>query len=200
MVQVARERFIKIMYPMVTTVDEVRAANSILDSVRQELGFEGEIEVGAMIEVPSAAICARSIAREVDFLSIGTNDLVQYVMAADRLNESVSPLYQPVHPAVVRLIEMTARAGADEGIPVGVCGESAGDLLLTPLFLSLGVTGLSVGSALVPRIKAAVRSLSRMDCLALRQSFLDCESQQAVMRLSEEVAQRTYGKTLLQRC
>lgn len=196
MVQVARERLVRIMYPMVSTVDEVRAANALLDSVCREMGFDGTIEVGAMIEVPSAAICARSIAREVDFLSVGTNDLVQYVMAADRLNESVSYLYQPVHPAVVKLIEMTASAAAEEGIPVGVCGESAGDLLLTPLFLSLGVTSLSVGAALVPRIKAAVRSLNRQECLSMRGAFLSCESQQAVLQLTEGVARKAYGDLL----
>ena len=197
MVRVAKDREVRIMYPMVTTVEEVRAANSVLDSVRADLGFEGDIKVGAMIEVPSAAICARSIAREVDFLSIGTNDLVQYVMAADRLNESVAYLYQPAHPAVVRLVEMTARAAAEEGIPVGICGESAGDLLLTPLFLGLGITGLSVGAALVPRVKAAVRALDRRECQDLRGAFLDCESQQEVMRLTESVAQRSYGELLV---
>jgi phosphotransferase system enzyme I (PtsI) len=197
MVRVARDRHVRIMYPMVTTVDEVRAANTLLESVCREIGFDGPIEVGAMIEVPAAAMCARSIAREVDFLSIGTNDLVQYTMAADRLNESVSHLYQPAHPAVVKLIEMTARAADEAEISVGICGESAGDLLLTPLFLSLGITGLSVGSALVPRIKAAVRALNRQDCLALREAFLTCESQESVLQLTKQVAQEAYGELVL---
>ena len=118
-------------------------------------------------------------------------------MAADRLNESVSHLYQPAHPAVVKLIEMTARAADEAEISVGICGESAGDLLLTPLFLSLGITGLSVGSALVPRIKAAVRALNRQDCLALREAFLTCESQESVLQLTKQIAQEAYGELVL---
>jgi phosphotransferase system enzyme I (PtsI) len=196
MVRVAGERLIKIMYPMVTTVEEVRMANAILDSVRLELGFDGEIEVGAMIEVPSAAICARAIAREVDFLSIGTNDLVQYVMAADRLNESVSHLYQTAHPAVVQLIDRTACAGAEAGIPVGICGESAGDLRLTPLFLALGISGLSVGAALVPRVKKAVRSLNRAKCRDFRDALLQCDFQEEVLRISDGIAREAYGELL----
>jgi phosphotransferase system enzyme I (PtsI) len=196
MVRVAGERSIKIMYPMVTTVDEVRMANAILDSVRLEVGFDGEIEVGAMIEVPSAAICARAIAREVDFLSIGTNDLVQYVMAADRLNESVSHLYQAAHPAVVQLIDRASCAGEEAGIPVGICGESAGDLMLTPLFLALGISGLSVGAALVPRVKKAVRSLNRAKCRDFRDAFLQCDFQEEVLRISDGIAREAYGELL----
>jgi phosphotransferase system enzyme I (PtsI) len=197
MVRVAGERTIKIMYPMVTTVDEVRMANSVLDSVCLELGFDGELEVGAMIEVPSAAICAGSIAREVDFLSIGTNDLVQYVMAADRLNEAVSDLYQTAHPAVIQLIDGTVCAALKEGVPVGVCGESAGDLMLTPLFMALGISGLSVGSALVPRVKKAIRSLDRSTCRAYRDDFLRCETQGEVLAISSEIARQAYGELLV---
>jgi phosphotransferase system enzyme I (PtsI) len=171
-------------------------ANAILDSVRLEVGFDGEIEVGAMIEVPSAAICARAIAREVDFLSIGTNDLVQYVMAADRLNESVSHLYQAAHPAVVQLIDRASCAGEEAGIPVGICGESAGDLMLTPLFLALGISGLSVGAALVPRVKKAVRSLNRAKCRDFRDAFLKCDFQEEVLRISDGIAREAYGELL----
>ena len=196
MVRAACGRNIRIMFPMVTTVEEVIAANRILDSVRKEVGGGEEIEVGAMIEVPAAALCARRIAREVDFLSIGTNDLVQYVMAADRLNESVSHLYQPAHPAVVQLIDQIASSARSEGIPVGICGESAGDLVMTPLFLSLGIDELSVGAALVPRIKKAIRSLDRSECVALKERFLMGESQAKILAMSEDLARRAYGELI----
>ena len=129
--------------------------------------FNDETEVGAMIEIPSAAISADRLAREVDFFSIGTNDLIQYAIAVDRVNERIAHLYEPTHPAVLRLLKMVADAAHAHGIWVGVCGEMAGDLALVPLLLGLGMDELSVGASLVPRVKRAVQSLSHTECQQL---------------------------------
>ncbi|RYD60204.1 MAG: phosphoenolpyruvate--protein phosphotransferase, partial [Verrucomicrobiaceae bacterium] len=155
---------VRMMYPMISGVDEVRRANVILEECRQELLAEGkpfnpEMEVGAMIEIPSAALSADLIAKEVDFFSIGTNDLIQYAIAVDRLNEHIAHLYEPTHPSIIRLIRMIVDAGHAHSLWVGVCGEMAGDIVLTPLLLGLGVDELSTGAALVPRVKRAVQSL-----------------------------------------
>ena len=163
---------VRMMYPMISGVDEVRRANAILAECQAELRSEGvpfdeEMEVGAMIEIPSAAVSADLIAREVDFFSIGTNDLIQYTIAVDRLNERIAHLYEPTHPAILRLIRMVVEAGHANGIWVGVCGEMAGEVVLTPLLVGLGVDELSTGAALVPRVKSAVQRLSFQECVKL---------------------------------
>src|SRR5207302_9394390 len=126
-----------------------------------------EMESGSMIEVPSAALTADLLAHEVDFCSIGTNDLIQYSIAVDRVNERISHLYEPTHPAIIRLIKMVVDAAHAHGLWVGVCGEMAGEILVTPLLIGLGVDELSTGAALVPRVKRAVQSLDVRACRQL---------------------------------
>ena len=155
-----------IMWPMVATVQELREANALLRQVQDELRGEGvpfdeKIPVGCMVEIPAAAICADQLAREVDFFSIGTNDLVQYTLAADRGNDHVSYLYQPAHPAVIRLVDMTVRAAKAAGIPVSVCGETASDPVLGLLWLGLGVSSLSMSPSYIPVLRKVVRALTR---------------------------------------
>jgi phosphotransferase system enzyme I (PtsI) len=154
------------------------------------------MEVGAMIEVPSAAIAADLLAKEVDFFSIGTNDLIQYSIAVDRLNEHIAHLYEPTHPSIIRLIRMTIEAAHSNGLWVGVCGEMAGDIALTPLLLGLGVDELSAGAALVPRIKRAVQALDLAACQQLIEDIRDLDSASAILEKCEAVARSHYGELL----
>jgi phosphotransferase system enzyme I (PtsI) len=176
-----------LMYPMIATLDEFRAANSELSQCKNELSAEGipfddKIKVGAMIEVPSAALIADELAKEADFFSIGTNDLVQYTLAVDRLNETVSRLYQPTHPAVLRLIDMTVRAGHAQKRPVAVCGEMASDPVLAVLLIGLGVDELSVSPNQIPQLKYVLSQVTLEDARTLAAEALGQSN-----RLADEI-------------
>lgn len=188
---------VRMMYPMISGVEEVRRANLILEECKAELRsenkpFDEHIEVGAMIEIPSAAISSDLIAREVDFFSIGTNDLIQYTIAVDRLNARIAHLYQPTHPAIVRLIRTTVESARANGIWVGVCGEMAGEVVLTPLLLGLGVSELSAGSAMVPRVKRAVQSLDLAECRRLIEEVSSMDSAEKIYAACDSVARAHY--------
>jgi phosphotransferase system enzyme I (PtsI) len=154
---------LKVMFPMISDVEELRAAKAMLAECERELEREeaevGQVEVGIMVETPSAALCARELAAEVSFFSIGTNDLVQYTLAADRGNERLRRLQDADHPAVLELIRITCEAARQEGIWVGVCGEAAGDPALIPRLLELGVTELSMSAPSIPRAKKLISEL-----------------------------------------
>lgn len=157
---------LKIMFPMIATIDEFRAAKQILQEEKQQLISEGivvsdTIEIGLMIEIPSAAILADVFAQEADFLSIGTNDLIQYTLAADRMNENVAYLYQPYHPAVLRLIRTVIDAGHNHGKWVGMCGEMAGDEIAIPILLALGLDEFSMNASSILQTRAQISKLSR---------------------------------------
>jgi multiphosphoryl transfer protein len=162
--RVAAEHPLKVMFPMVTTLVEYREAVSVLARAREQLRGRGEIpgemEVGIMVEVPAAALAAEAFAAEVDFFSIGTNDLVQYTMAAERGNEAVAGLADGLHPAVLRLIRTVAEAAEAHGKWVGVCGELASDPAAVPLLVGLGVSELSVNPPAIPATKEAVRHVN----------------------------------------
>ncbi|WP_028539937.1 phosphoenolpyruvate--protein phosphotransferase [Paenibacillus sp. J14] len=148
----------KILYPMISSLEEIRKANAILEEAKQNLtrrgiAYDPDIQVGIMIEIPAAAAIADLLAQEVDFFSIGTNDLVQYVLAVDRMNEQIAHMYHPFHPAVLRLLRQTVQAAKDAGITVSVCGEMAGDEKAVPLWLYLGVTDLSMSPQALLRVK-----------------------------------------------
>lgn len=160
---------IKMMFPMISGLEELLHAKALLAEAAAELRtagkpFREDVELGLMIEVPSAAIMAGMLAREVKFFSIGTNDLLQYLMAVDRGNERIAHLHDPANPAVVRILKSVVDAAHEAGIWVGVCGELAGDLEFTPILLGLGIDELSAGAAMVPRIKKAIRSLDMEAC------------------------------------
>jgi phosphotransferase system enzyme I (PtsI) len=192
---------VKLMYPMISGIEELREANTILEECRAELraaavAFNEDMEVGAMIEIPSAAVAADMLAKEVDFFSIGTNDLIQYSIAVDRLNEHIAHLYQPTHPAIVRLIRMTVEAGHAAGIWVGVCGEMASEIALTPLLIGLGVDELSTGAALVPRVKKAVQSLDLHACQQLAEEIRGMDSAGEIFARCDAVARSHYPELL----
>jgi phosphoenolpyruvate-protein phosphotransferase (PTS system enzyme I) len=192
---------VKIMFPMISGLPELRSALSTLEECKNELGrssieFNEDTEVGAMIEIPSAAISSDMLAREIDFFSIGTNDLIQYAIAVDRMNERIAHLYQPTHPAVLRLLKMIADAGHQNQIWVGVCGEMAGDIALIPLLIGLGMDELSVGATLVPRVKRAVQSLETSECQQVVEESLTLETPSEILDRSLRLANARYGDLL----
>ncbi len=192
---------VKIMFPMISGLDELRGAIAVLAECKKELSSSKieigkEIEVGAMIEIPSAAISADVLAREADFFSIGTNDLIQYALAVDRVNEKIAHLYEPTHPAVLRLLKMIADAAHANNIWVGVCGEMAGDVALIPLLLGLGMDELSAGPSLVPRVKRAVQSLAIPECRELVEVALTLDTGSEILARCLELATTRYGDLL----
>ena len=192
---------VKVMFPMISGLEELKRAIAVFSECKTELEKEGrafdpKTEVGAMIEIPSAVMCAERLAREIDFFSIGTNDLIQYTVAVDRTNDRVAHLYEPTHPGVVRLLKMVADAAHAHNIWVGVCGEMAGDLELTPLLLGLGMDELSVGAAMVPRVKRAVQSLSLSECQQLVGEIMELDTSSAILARCTELAQARYGEVL----
>ena len=183
---------IKIMYPMISSINEIRKANAILEECKKELDAEGKvydtnIKVGIMIETPSTAIIAYKFAKEVDFFSIGTNDLIQYTMAADRMNEQVSYLYQPYNPSILRLINNVIKAAHAEGKWAGMCGEMAGDQTAVPLLVGMGLDEFSMSATSVLRTRSLMKKLdtAKMQEYANR-ALTECSTMEEVLELSKE--------------
>lgn len=179
---------LRIMYPMISGVAELRAANAILEDVKAELrrqgvAFDSEIQVGAMIETPSAAVIADLLAREVDFFSVGTNDLIQYALAIDRINEQVAYLYEPLHPAVLRMLRGVVSAAHNEGIWISMCGEMASDPLHGLVLVGLGFDELSMTPGAIPQMKRIIRSVTYGQAADVAQRLFGCATAQEVERL-----------------
>ncbi|MGD9896526.1 MAG: phosphoenolpyruvate--protein phosphotransferase [Candidatus Methylacidiphilaceae bacterium] len=191
-----------LMFPMVTDVSEFRRARELLRQVRKELEAEGhrpgELSCGAMIETPAAAVMADLLAEEADFFSIGTNDLEQYTLAVDRLNDRVSALYPTPHAAVLRLMQRVVREARNRGRPVSVCGEMASNLVLLPFFVALGVEELSMGSVLIPRVKAAIRRIRAADARKGVEAALSRKEAPEVLERLNRLAESFYPELLAQ--
>jgi phosphotransferase system enzyme I (PtsI) len=172
---------LKIMFPMIATLAEFREAKAVLAEVRQELLDNGiqvaeKIEVGIMVEIPSTAVMADIFAKEVDFFSIGTNDLIQYTMAADRMNERVSYLYQPYNPAILRLVKMVIDAAHKEGKWAGMCGEMAGDEVAIPILIGLGLDEFSMSATSILKARSLISQLSLEEMKKLSQEVLGLDT------------------------
>ncbi len=191
---------VSIMFPMVSTLSELMEAKHAVQEAQEELAQRGEsqgrIRIGCMIEVPSAAIIADLLAKECDFLSIGTNDLVQYALAVDRSNHAMNSLYTPTHPSVVRMIKLIVQEANHQGIPVTICGEVAADPRFTPLLLGLGVHELSVATRYLPIVKHAIRNTSIIAANQLAEAVLTLATAGEI----QELLAREYKKNVPDDC
>jgi phosphocarrier protein FPr len=178
----ARDGRVAVMFPMIATLDEWRTARGVLEEERQRLDAP-PIEAGIMVEVPSAALLAEQFAREVDFFSIGTNDLTQYTLAMDRGHPRLAPQVDGLSPAVLRLVEQTVLAARQHGRWTGVCGGIAGDPQAVPLLIGLGIDELSVSVPAIPALKAQIRGLRVAECRALAAAALKCATAAEVRAL-----------------
>jgi phosphotransferase system enzyme I (PtsI) len=193
---------LRIMFPMISGIEEIRAAKRIFTDVKNELLARGtelgtEIEIGIMIEVPSAVIIAEELAKEVDFFSIGTNDLIQYVLAIDRINERVTYLYEPLHPAVLRLIKQVVDVGHKEGIRVAMCGEMAGEPAYTMILLGLGLDELSMNPLAIPRVKKIIRGATLKESKALLNKVMTFSSTAEIRAFVEAAMRKRFPEEFL---
>lgn len=182
---------VRIMYPMISGLGEVRQANRMLEQAKAELKAEGipfdaQLEVGIMVEIPSAAICAEQLIQELDFFCIGTNDLIQYTLAADRLNPHVSSLYEPFHPAVLRLIQQVIDASHAAGKWTGMCGEMAGSMSAAPILLGMGLDEFSMSPGAIPYVKDVIRSMTWEEAQNLAKQALSKDKAEDVYRMLQE--------------
>ncbi len=178
---------LKIMFPMIATIDEFRNAKAILEEEKQSLlanhiKVADDIEISIMVEIPSTAVQADIFAKEVDFFSIGTNDLIQYTMAADRMNETVSYLYQPCNPAVLRLIKMVIEAAHSEGKSVGMCGEMAGDEVAIPILLGLGLDEFSMSASSILKSRKQISLLNTSEMATLAEEAIKMDTAEKVVQ------------------
>lgn len=179
---------IKIMFPMISSLEELLSAKAIIEDTKLKLKLKGipfneKIKIGIMIEIPAAAVISDVLARHCDFFSIGTNDLIQYSCAVDRMNEKISHLYNQYHIGVLRLIKMVAENGAKAGIEVGVCGETAGQNGFAPILVGLGVTNLSMSAGSILRAKAQLSEKTKQECVDYANKILECETLEQVNAL-----------------
>ena len=192
----------KILFPMISSLEELRECKNLLEQAKEELRNEGvpfnpNIDIGIMVEVPAAALLADKLAREVDFLSIGTNDLVQYMLAVDRGNARVAYLYKHLHPAVLRIIRDIIQAGHEEGVWVGMCGEMASDPLATLILLGLDLDEFSVSPMFVPEIKKIIRSVDHREAVRIARRALEFETAAEVERFMTKIMRKKFKDLII---
>ena len=185
---------LKIMFPMVSHLDEVKRAKQLRSEAKEELLAEGKqvaesLSVGVMIEIPAAALIADQLAREVDFFSIGSNDLIQYTIGVDRMTETIAHLYQPLHPGVLRLIAMVIDAAHRHGRWAGMCGEMAGDISCIPVLLGLGLDEFSMSAGSIPVVKKRIQSVSAEACRSCANQCLTAGNAAEVKKIVENAIQ-----------
>jgi len=193
---------VRILFPMISSLEELRSAKGLLEEVKSELrrrraSFNEHIPLGIMIEVPSSVAIADLMAREVDFFSIGTNDLIQYSLAIDRVNEQVAHLYEPLHPAVLRMVRQTVMAGHAQGIPVAMCGEMAGEPNYVPVLLGLGLDELSMHAMTIPKVKRLIRMATMDECRQLVDDLFKLSTTAEIKELLQREMARRFGEDLL---
>lgn len=198
-VRASSEGDVRVMFPLISRIMELRQAKFVLSLVMEELEEEGyefrsNIPVGVMIETPAAAICARELARETDFMSIGTNDLIQYTLAVDRTNERVAQLYTPADPSILRLIRRVVRDADRQGTKMSLCGEMAGDPLFTILLVGMGLRTFSMAAGNIPRIKKIIRSISMADAIRVRRRVMSFETEREVLNYLRDETRRVWGE------
>lgn len=186
------------MFPMIATYEEIKRVKSIFNEVKQELkskkiDFDEGIQLGIMVETPSAALLAPFLAQEVDFFSIGSNDLTQYTLAVDRGNEKISQLFDHYHPAVLRLVREITSAGHNANIWVGLCGELAGDPLAIPLLIGLGIDELSMSPSSIPRAKLVLRTLTIPQCEEIAQEALKFRTALEVKKFLNRIVRKRFS-------
>jgi phosphotransferase system enzyme I (PtsI) len=188
---------VRILFPMISGIEEIHQAKRIFSEAKADLLAQGisageDIEIGVMIEVPSAVVVADALAREVDFFSIGTNDLIQYVLAIDRINERVTYLYEPLHPAVLRMIRQTVEAGHRAGIRVAMCGEMAGEPMYTMILLGMELDELSMNPVLIPRVKRIIRETTIEESKALLKRAMEFNSAVEIREFVEKTMKERF--------
>ena len=188
---------VRVMFPLISSIQEIREARRLLQEVQEELKAQGQLfdprmPVGAMIEVPAAVTLATLLAKEADFFSIGTNDLIQYALAIDRGNKQVAGLYQPLHPAVLRMIQQVVEAGRSGGISVAVCGEMAGDPLYLAILLGLGVDELSMNHMAIPMVKKVIRLINYMDAKQMASQAMDMVTVEEINEFAAQEMNRRF--------
>jgi len=190
---------LRVMFPLVSRIMELRQAKFVLSLVMEELEEEGydfkaNIPTGVMIETPAAAICSRELAREADFLSIGTNDLIQYTLAVDRTNERVAQLYTPADPSIIRLIRGVVRNANRAGTAVSLCGEMAGDPLFTILLVGMGLRSMSMAAGNIPRVKKIIRSITLADAERVKRRVISFETEREVLNYLRDETRKVWDE------
>jgi phosphoenolpyruvate-protein phosphotransferase (PTS system enzyme I) len=192
---------VRVMFPLVSTIVELRQARMVLADVMEDLSehgiaFNRDLPVGMMVETPAAAVMLDSFIREVDFVSIGTNDLIQYTLAVDRSNKEVADLYNACDPAVLRLLHQSLKVAAAAGVPANVCGQMSGSVMFTQLLLGLGLRHLSVPASAIPEVKQLCRSVSEAECRGIAQRALEMDSAREIKAFLRDQLRRVLAQTV----